>query len=288
MPLPPGVGSDLTFRVVGGASGFANTSTGNLPQNGSYVLDRVSADCNQVEYSGVAPGWACSSFGPACGETQDLITVRLTPSACAVTGVGFSSTFGSGAHGVVTGYNHTTGAITGVKLCNGGKGYARVSGGSVQTADVTVIVISQHGGEGAVIEATIDSSPESATFGQITALAVTNGGTGYGIGGWTISGSYSSGFGQIDFLAGVDLSPGFAVCQIGQDLSGFEEPAGELLSKEKCGTDLLSKSYSGRFSVETFPGAVDAAAGVTYSLGHDAIHNVCDVLEVVGITWAIS
>lgn len=288
MPLPPGAEDDLTFRVVGAASGFAGTFTGNLPQNGSYVLDRVSADCSLVEYAGVAPGWTCSSFSGLCEETQDGITVRLTRANCGVTAIGFASTFGAGAHAVVTSYDHTTGAITGVRMCRGGGGYARLSGEAVQVANVSAIVYSQHGGEGAVLEATIDSSAESATFGQITALEIADGGTGYGIGGWTISGTYASSFGQIDLLAGLDLSPGFAACQIGQELSGFEEPARERLSKEKCGVDLVAKSYSGRFSAETFPGAASAAAGVTYALGLDPVHNVCDVLEVVGITWAIS
>lgn len=286
-PLPPGTEDDLVYRIVGGGSGIGATFTNSLPKDGSYVLDRVSASCNLVEYAGVAPAWACAQVSGSegsCEDTQEGIAVRLTRVTCGGTALGFSATFGTGAHAVVTSYDHATGAISGVRVCEGGGGYATGSAGSVQVASVSVTVYSTHGGSGATLDAVIDDDPSSGTFGQITGLVITNGGSGYGIGGWTISGEY----GGIGLLAGIDLSPGFAACQIGQELSGFEEPASELLSKEKCGVDLLAKSYSARFSAETFPSAVSAAAGVTYSLGRDPVHNVCDVLEVVGITWSIS
>lgn len=64
-------------------------------------------------------------------------------------------------------------------LQHGGSGYARVVDEVVEVATVTVISISNLSGTYATLSATIDDDPESETFGQITALTITNPGGGY-------------------------------------------------------------------------------------------------------------
>jgi len=293
MPLPPGTSSDLVFRASGPVSGPACTSTSNLPKNGTYVLDRVSANCNLVEYVGVAEGFAgvlCSGQDePTFDPVADVIVVRLGRFTCGGTGIGFSAAFGSGAHAVVTQYDHTTGAITAVQLCKSGSGYATQVDGVVRVAQVDVSVYSFHGGGGAVLQATVDSDPDSATFGQITALTIINGGTGYGIGGWSVVADYTTGYGSMRLLPGEDLTQFGGVLCAGQDLSNAEEPASVRVSKEKCGVDLLRKSFSAMFTTDNvFPGAVSAADGIDYSLGRTLGTDACIALKVIGITWEIS
>jgi autotransporter-associated beta strand protein len=64
-------------------------------------------------------------------------------------------------------------------LQHGGSGYAQVVDDVVEVATVTIISLNNLSGTYATLSATIDDDPESETFGQITALTITNPGGGY-------------------------------------------------------------------------------------------------------------
>jgi hypothetical protein len=80
-------------------------------------------------------------------------------------------------------YYKSTGSIVSVILNSfygsGGGIYYRLEGTGEVDADTPVVTISSYVGTGATATATVDTNLESLTFGQVTGVAVTNGGTGY-------------------------------------------------------------------------------------------------------------
>lgn len=71
------------------------------------------------------------------------------------------------------------GAITAIIVTSQGEYYREDSSAPAYVEKISVKVIGGGGGSGADITATVDTDPESPTFGQVTGLTVANGGSGY-------------------------------------------------------------------------------------------------------------
>lgn len=291
MPVPPGIGNDVVFRVVGTNAGIACTAVFAFPENGAIVLDKVpgTGTCNGAQWIGwleYETGNQCSGGGPSYATEGDAVVVTLSRQPYAGTTLAIQTPpggFGGGATAVVTSFNSATGAITGVQLCSGGAGYAQFVGGVVQVSTPTVTVLSTTGGQGAVIVADVDDDPNSPTFGKVVSLTIQNGGTGYGVGGWSLTFAVGGSF-PLFPRAGAILAPADGALCAGQNLTAQQQPGSALVGKAKCGSDLLNKTYDAVMQTTIFPSAVDSANGVNWSLSG----NNCNKLWIVGATCQIS
>jgi hypothetical protein len=302
---PAGWGTDAVWRVVGTAGGFPCTVASKFPDDGlTVVLEKTSdSGCNGVQYTGAfefedGEALSCGGSGLAVtGPGGGSVSVSVSRDPRAGTFLTIETPeggFGGGAAGIVVDYDDE-GAITAVKLCSGGSGYA-IAGEPVQVSTPTVVIHSATGGQGAEISAVVDDDPTSASFGQVIKLEIDNGGTGYGIGGYRIGFTFGSSFTVIP-LAGLSLTcqniPGPCVAPIfcdGDDISDEEVPEDELISKEKCGTDLLDKEYIGVSYNQIFPNGVGDMNGVTeWSLLDWDGDGFCDDLFILnGITVTLA
>jgi hypothetical protein len=132
-------------------------------------------------------------------------------------------------------YYKTTGAVQSVQIFEGGAYYVETGTGEVE-ADTPVVTITSNVGEGAEATATVDEDLESPTFGQITEIAVTQGGQGYesGVDRWRISISY-------DNMEHASLS--------------------ERLTSNSCPTELFSRSYAMAMLFNSAPGFFSNGCG---------------------------
>jgi hypothetical protein len=253
---PPGWGDDAVWRQVGPALGANITLASRHIQDCTIVMQRVSdGGCNGAAYAGVAVQESAVSFGG--GDYQfgqentgisDEAFVGLSISRDTRTGTFLTietpeGGFGGGAEGIVVDYED--GAITGVRLCSGGNGYARLDGETVEVSVPNVVITSNTDGKGAEITAQIEDDPQSAIFGQVKSLTITNGGSGYGVGGYIIG--VSGGGGGSIFLFRAANQIGDTVSFCGNEPGVTEDDnidPGEIVSREICGTDLLEREYS--------------------------------------------
>jgi hypothetical protein len=134
-------------------------------------------------------------------------------------------------------YFKSTGIIQSVQVYDGGSYYKEQGTGQV-VSDTPTVVISGNTGIGATATATVDATLGSPTFGKITAVNVTNGGSGYKDSGpvWVLW---------------MFVGPALSVRALHRDEQGqfceeVQEHAGviaERTSTAACPTDLLSRSY---------------------------------------------
>ena len=150
-------------------------------------------------------------------------------------------------------YYKSTGVIESVVVGSefdpgGGVYYKLVPTGEVD-ADTPTVWFSSKTGSGATATATVDTDLESETFGKITGISVTSGGTGYkpGGGGWLCT---VSGVGAHLAIKDSNLPATTAVegdpipCT---DFESYYTTISERVTTDPCPTSLLSKAY--KFSV---------------------------------------
>jgi|694.fasta_scaffold00210_32 hypothetical protein len=147
------------------------------------------------------------------------------------------------------------GPVESVVLYDGGA-YWRAQGTGEADADEPTVAFASESGINATATATVDSEIGSPTFGQITGLAITNGGSGYALNssGWRITVSlsafdgsvYTAGFSHLDGAA----APQSPVQQQG-DLGEYEcanfaaryKPMANRVVVGICPNDLLNREF---------------------------------------------
>lgn len=134
-------------------------------------------------------------------------------------------------------YYETTGAVNRVDVIQGGSYHENYHTGEVD-ADSPAVLFSSNSGQGATATATVDTSLTSPTFGQVTAVSVTAGGTGY----------RSSGYGWKATISVQSLihRGGAELCQ---ELSRYIVDESERVALADCPNDLLNRSYKMAYSV---------------------------------------
>lgn len=289
-------GDNVTFTVTDGVQSWpasATIATGRTQPDvtaevqfgtsgtGAVLTPTLSASGNAWTVSGLtitAAGSGYSQWEYISFATDDLIEasgfayITSVDGNGAITGVAISY---GGAYYRSTGviqsvtvndggsYYKSTGVVEAITLWEGGAYYKEESTGASEV-DTPQVTISSNVGEGAAAAAVIDGTLGSPTFGQITAINVTNGGTGYGSGGsrWRATIQYN---GEI-FHAGV----------------------ADRVSANPCPSDLLSKSYAMSFSVSSLPGAFDDGCGEPDAATVDAIYSSITHYRWDGITVSLS
>lgn len=149
------------------------------------------------------------------------------------------------------------GVVTGVTVDEGGGYYGE--GPGEPDVDAVTVLIGSPIGSGATAEATVDSDPESATFGQVVAVTLTAGGAGYrdqaryvveiGVPGVDLyQGEVTAIFQHRDVLVGDEQDADQPKDEEGSDdpsqcFINQLQPISPRLSYQKCPNDLLNKTY---------------------------------------------
>jgi hypothetical protein len=141
-------------------------------------------------------------------------------------------------------YYETDGAIESIAVLDGGIYYKDQPTGNI-IVDTPTVSIYSNIGVGATATATVDDDPDSPTFGQVTSVTITNGGTGYrltgvyrkivvlfGLGDSSLSGS----------LAAAYTEPSTILCY-GEELAPYIPAPGTIASQTACGDELLDATY---------------------------------------------
>jgi hypothetical protein len=165
-------------------------------------------------------------------------------------------------------YYKSDGAIESVVVLNGGM-YWRLQGtGQADADEPTVTVSGSYGiGEGATATATVDTAVGSPTFGQISSVSLTSGGTGYKsqASGWRATVSVGGLIHRTECLvlndaagcAANDECPGFS--------SSYQEPESSRVTDEVHPGALISRSYKMAYRSQTFGnGYIDNAGAASY------------------------
>jgi hypothetical protein len=132
-------------------------------------------------------------------------------------------------------YFKSTGVITSVVVEYGGAYFVSTSTGTSEV-DTPTVTIGSNAGEGATATATVDGVVGSATFGQITGISLTSGGSGYlaAVPLWRATLTY-------DGLAHASVS--------------------DRITTDPCPTSLLNRSYEMSLSITSNPGLFTNGCG---------------------------
>ncbi len=150
-------------------------------------------------------------------------------------------------------YYATTGAIQRVDVIDGGSYHENFRTGEID-ADTPVVSFGSNTGQGATATATVDTDLESPTFGQVTAISLTSGGSGYA----------SSGYGWKATVSVQSLihRGGEELCE---ELAEYAVNESERIVMAHCPNDLLSRSYKMAYrSTTRFYGDIDNAGDAAY------------------------
>jgi hypothetical protein len=166
-------------------------------------------------------------------------------------------------------YYHAKGPIESVVVEFGGAYWRDDYTGQVES-DTPVVAFGSRIGSGATATATIDTSLESATFGQVTGIEITNAGQDYKLSGtgWLLSVSIGT-LNHLDVLLGVEQPPEPNESDP-LDCNNFwdqNQPIANRVSLQPCPSDLLSRSYTmscGAFSLPFGDPYGDGVAGATW------------------------
>ena len=177
-------------------------------------------------------------------------------------------------------YYKTDGSIASVVVNDGGEYYQEQQTGNAVVDTVVVSVISNTGYD-ADIDVVIDDDLNSATFGEITALTINDGGEKYAQqeDAWVLN--FGTSISPLAGATGLALSPQEVLCE-GADQGGSVQPAAgrsALVSEDPCAETLLSKTYDAFFRTEIFPNFL---AGMPNNAGHSLSGQFfCTTLRVV-------
>lgn len=222
---PTGTG---TWRVNSGSSALAIVNGGSGYAVGNLISFSSPDQRISPERFAVVTGVSASG---AVTQTNLSFSIEYYRSNGVISSVQFSD------RGY---YFKASGVVQSVQVQDGGRYYKTQSAG-VETA-TPIVTINSNVGEGAAATASVDSSPESPTFGAITGISVTNGGSGYGSGGnrWRLGISYD----------------GLYHTKVVQRISSG------------CPAELLSKSYDMGIVSKSFVDGFDAGCGEPDSVSY--------------------
>jgi hypothetical protein len=210
------------------------TVTASVSGGSDAVLSVVLAQ--STDWNGLAI-WYVESVTVVNGGTGytdgDPVTFAVTDGTASYNASGSISV----TDGIITGVNvdwwnvgeyyKSTGVIESVVIWEPGVYYLSESTGTSQV-DTPTVTIGSNAGEGATATATVDGSVGSETFGQITGISVTSGGSGYlaAVPMWQVTLNY-------DGLAHASVS--------------------DRVTTDPCPTALLNRSYAMSASFASIP-----------------------------------
>lgn len=175
---------DATLRGVGVSAGLFGYTGGLIQQDCSVVLDLVDDGCNGWRYEGFAPtqptefGFAGSALNVDCGgELGSPCAVDIRPAGGETTVSISGPTWGNASASAEAAVGQG-GAITSIAVTAPGDGYAREIFTRLQPQ--MTVTLSGNTGSGAVLSATLtQSGAGEEAYWYVSAVTVTNGGTGY-------------------------------------------------------------------------------------------------------------
>lgn len=173
--LTVGCGVILSATITSGGSGFARvgrvsptvTAAASFGGSGAELavtLEQYQDGCG-FDYWRVA-SVAVTAAGSGYSNGDPVVFAAASGDTESITASGYLEADGDGA-------------VTAVVVTTQGKYYREDSSAPAYIENVSVTVIGGGGGSGADIAVTIDDDPESPTFGEVTGLAVDDGGSGY-------------------------------------------------------------------------------------------------------------
>jgi hypothetical protein len=218
----PSAGTGAALAVTLTASGTSWTVSGLSITNGGSGYsagDSIAMATGDTEESG---GYAIVDTVNGSGAIT-AVTIYSGGSYYRSTGVIESVSIGWGGE-----YFKSTGVITSVVIEYGGTYFVSTSTGTSEV-DTPTVTIGSNAGEGATATATVDGVVSSATFGQITGISLTSGGSGYlsAVPLWQATLNY-------DGLAHASVS--------------------DRITTDPCPTSLLNRSYAMSLSINSLPG----------------------------------
>jgi len=251
----------ITFAVTDGQENYAASATANTEREEPTLTADVASSGGSGATLSVAvtlvgdATWYASSVTVGSGgtgyEVGDAVTFSTAGTEEAAGSAAVSAVDGSGAitavsisfggyyfqsGGVITSvtltdggeYFKTTGVVTAVVVEGGGAYFVSTPTGTSEV-DTPTVTIGSNAGEGATATATVDGVVSSATFGQITGISLTSGGTGYlsAVPLWQATLNY-------DGLAHASVS--------------------DRITTDPCPTSLLNRSYAMSLSINSLPG----------------------------------
>lgn len=178
IPFSAGSGAALSASLTkSGDSWYVSGVTITSPGSGYSQYDNITFDADPADVTDY------SAYGYVSEVDQDgaVTAIAITSGGSYYKPNGIiesvSVTYGGE-------YYKSTGVIESVILGygefgGGGGSYYRLDGTGEVDADTPTVTINSLVGSGATATATVDVNLESPTFGQITAIAVANGGSGY-------------------------------------------------------------------------------------------------------------
>ena len=229
-----------SVAITNGGSGYSQwdqvlISTGDIEASGSYLY------VSSVDGTGAITGIGISQGGSYYRDTGVISSVNLP--------------LYSGGE-----YYKSTGIIESVVVWEPGAYYLSESTGTSQV-DTPTVTISSNAGEGATATATVDGTVGSETFGQITGISVTSGGSGYlaAVPMWQATLNY-------DGLAHASVS--------------------DRVTTDDCPTALLNRSYAMSLSVISLPGLFGNGCGNADAVTSNG--NGTNTYRFDGITISVS
>ncbi len=230
-----------SVAITNGGSGYSQwdevlISTGDIEASGSYLY------VSSVDGTGAITGIGISTGGSYYRDTGVISSVNFP-------------WYGGGGE-----YYKSTGIIESVVVWEPGSYYLSESTGTSEV-DTPVVTIGSNAGEGAEAEATVDGDPESETFGQITGISVTSGGSGYlaAVPMWRATLDY-------DTLSHASVS--------------------DRVTTDDCPDALLNRSYQMSLSVVSLPGLFGNGCGEADAVTSNG--NGTNTYRFDGITVSVS
>lgn len=268
---------DVTANVaVAGGVGAVLTPTLSANGNSWTVsgLTITAAGSGYSQWSGIAFATADTT------EANGFAYISSVDSNGAITGVVIS--YGGSYYrptGVIQSvtvngggsYYKSTGVVEAIRLSGGGAYYRLQSTGTAE-ADVPLVAFGSQIGFGATATATVDSTLGSPTFGQITAIQITNGGQGYKTSGmgWKIMISGVASFHRDELLWNIGYDPTFGTpvdpSEACSALVGYAEPTATRTTTEPCPIDLLSRTYKMADDYIIFPNFFENNCGAVHCI----------------------
>lgn len=248
----------------------------NLTQSGnSWYVSSVTVTDGGSGYDGYYADYV--EFTTADSEESPAYAAITTDGSGAITAV---SIYGGGSYyrsnGVIESvtvqsggeYYKSDGTIESIVILNGGM-YWRLQGTGEADADTPTVEIagSYDLGSGATAEATVDTTIGSPTFGQITSLSLTNGGSGYKSldSGWLATVGIGGLIHRTECLV---LDGGDGCSATGEECDGFsayEEPESSRVTDDITPLTLVSRLYKMAYRAQAFSnGSIENADAASY------------------------
>jgi hypothetical protein len=165
-----------SITVTNGGSGYTQGEAFSILPSAGQTVSPASVTANVT--GGVITSFTISDAGEYFLDTGVIDEVQVLYGGSYYKDTGVIESVDIDSAGL---YYKSLGDIASINLSNGGAFYGEDPDAPPLVADITVVLdqIAPSDGAGAVLAANVDDDPDSPTFGKITSITITNGGSGY-------------------------------------------------------------------------------------------------------------